>query len=270
MEPARSLMPHDWTSQIEHLDKALRSSDLEALAIISIPPMKRVASLMQLGGVDVELASQRLAAAVTEIRQCIIDRDRAPNVSVFDDLQLMVPYTPPSPSKLIPFADRSELPRDSLSAVPSPSSPSRNGQHGQTQPGELFSIPDEAFRTDASALLGPSHAAQDPEEGQLVGEFLQAFAGDDTDYGALLATIESVAPPPGVADELGTLTEASADKGARVLMKGELHPGLLTDLVQLFGQNMETGCLRLSGDDAAQVYFRQGQVSHALCGDSTG
>jgi hypothetical protein len=80
-------------------------------------------------------------------------------------------------------------------------------------------------------------------------------------------------------DELGTLREPipSATSGvapttaARVLMKGELQPGLVTDLLQLFAQNAETGRLVLEGKTTlASVFFREGRITDAECEEDGG
>jgi hypothetical protein len=106
---------------------------------------------------------------------------------------------------------------------------------------------------------------------------LLASLGDagDEDLDALLDSvgkIERAAPR----DELGTLREPITgmrrpEGAARVLMKGELHPGLLSDLIQLFAQNMETGRLVIDGDGTvANVYFKDGKIVDAECGAETG
>ena len=76
-------------------------------------------------------------------------------------------------------------------------------------------------------------------------------------------------------DELGTmrspLVKGSPD--ARVLMKGELHPGLLTDLVQLFAQNAETGRLVLREETSrrmASIFFDAGKIVDAALDGGVG
>jgi hypothetical protein len=87
-------------------------------------------------------------------------------------------------------------------------------------------------------------------------------------------------------DDLGTLREpllqragaagapgAPATDGpdARVLMKGELQPGLLSDIIQLFAQNSETGRLYIEGvDRVASIYLTDGAIVNAQCDDVEG
>lgn len=78
-----------------------------------------------------------------------------------------------------------------------------------------------------------------------------------------------------VKDELGTMRGPLLQgmKDARVLMKGELHPGLLTDLIQLFAQNSETGRLVLQEEKTkriASIYFQSGQIVDSTVEDLVG
>jgi len=80
-----------------------------------------------------------------------------------------------------------------------------------------------------------------------------------------------------VRDDLGTLREPlgkglrAPAHNARVLMKGELTPGLLADLVQLFAQNSETGRLVIeSGTTKSDIYFRNGMIVDAESGSLAG
>jgi hypothetical protein len=56
------------------------------------------------------------------------------------------------------------------------------------------------------------------------------------------------------------------------MMKGELQPGLLADLVQIFAQNQETGRLVIEGGDGipAVVHFKKGRIADAECGGESG
>ncbi len=107
-------------------------------------------------------------------------------------------------------------------------------------------------------------------------------AGDDHEVAALLSAM--TVPQPKAAnlgrprDELGTLREplvaangkstSLENPDARVLMKGELQPGLLSDIIQLFAQNSETGRLYIEGGDkAASIYLIDGTIVNAVCGD---
>jgi hypothetical protein len=76
-----------------------------------------------------------------------------------------------------------------------------------------------------------------------------------------------------VKDELGTLGESIAGgANVRVLMKGEIQPGLLCDLIQIFAQNAESGCLALEAADGlgSSIYFRDGKVIDAECQSDVG
>jgi hypothetical protein len=99
----------------------------------------------------------------------------------------------------------------------------------------------------------------------------------DAELDALTSAVKAL-EPMAPRDELGTLREplnrSGVGKGgapARVLMKGELHPGLLADLIQLFAQNTETGLLLIDGAEArASIYFKDGVIVDTLCGDDSG
>lgn len=96
---------------------------------------------------------------------------------------------------------------------------------------------------------------------------------EDGSLNGLLAALDVAPAKP--ADGLGTMRGVRVDSGAehRVLMKGELHPGLLTDLIQLFAQNMETGRLALQDRETqkiASLFFRDGQIVDAVMDDRVG
>jgi hypothetical protein len=107
---------------------------------------------------------------------------------------------------------------------------------------------------------------------------------DDTAFEKMLQSVTRLeaATPTATSrlrDELGTLREPLSDSklqsassnSARVLMKGELQPGLLADLIQLFSQNSETGRLVIEGSGAlASIYFKNGKIVDAECGNETG
>jgi len=102
---------------------------------------------------------------------------------------------------------------------------------------------------------------------------------DDEDLEALLAGIDEDAPEPAESekpeDRLGTLREPllPAESGAsvQVLMKGELQPGLLSDLIQMFAQNSETGRLVILGEDErGEVFFDRGTIVDAAAAGKSG
>lgn len=108
---------------------------------------------------------------------------------------------------------------------------------------------------------------------------LAQFGDESLDVDSLMSAL-SVPTPKAVArsnDELGTLREPivnmQAQSGAdhRVLMKGELQPGLLSDIIQLFAQNAETGTLTVEGGArVATIFFAAGQIVDAICGEANG
>lgn len=114
-----------------------------------------------------------------------------------------------------------------------------------------------------------------PEEDEAARAMLDSLV--DAGEAELEALVASVQPERRRKphDDLGTLREPLATAGGqaagRVLMKGELQPGLLTDLLQLFAQNMETGCLVIEGPrHRASIYFRDGSITDAECGGDVG
>lgn len=110
-----------------------------------------------------------------------------------------------------------------------------------------------------------------PAELPVARDMLAALAdGADDEVLSVLDNIEPDAAfePPRAKDELGTLREPLG--GARVLMKGELQHGLLPDLIQLFAQNRETGCLTITGDLEAELFLQEGQIVDAVCAGEVG
>jgi hypothetical protein len=102
-------------------------------------------------------------------------------------------------------------------------------------------------------------------------------SADDSQLDALASAVRAL-EPMAPKDELGTLREplnrAAQAAGAappRVLMKGELHPGLLADLIQLFAQNAETGLLLIEGGGtSAKIFFKTGVITDAICDGDLG
>jgi hypothetical protein len=121
---------------------------------------------------------------------------------------------------------------------------------------------------EAAALRSMTEEATAAETASLLAGFGDL---DDSSLDALALEVTAAAKPK---DNLGTLREGlrgTKNTSGRVLMKGELHPGLLTDLMQLFAQNMETGCLVVEGEaGTASVYFREGRIVDAALGSEVG
>ena len=68
-----------------------------------------------------------------------------------------------------------------------------------------------------------------------------------------------------------TIVPAPPVPPVRVLMKGELVPGLLFDLIQLFAQNGETGRLIVEGDAGEGIiHFASGAIVDAERGGAVG
>jgi hypothetical protein len=137
----------------------------------------------------------------------------------------------------------------------------------------------EAFVEPAQGAEADDAPAESVDE---AAALLAGLAGADDDE--LLGVLDAIDEEPGgpsnkVKDELGTLREplmgAGAKDGAqpRVAMKGELAPGLLSDLIQLLAQNKETGRLLIEDRDdkiSGSLYFVEGHLADARCGGEAG
>jgi hypothetical protein len=105
-------------------------------------------------------------------------------------------------------------------------------------------------------------------------ELLSSLGGmADASLVGLLANLGATKPKE--SDGLGTMRGVLVEGAAEhpILMKGELHAGLLTDLIQLFAQNSESGRLALqdrSNGAIASLFFERGQIVDATMGDSFG
>jgi hypothetical protein len=127
---------------------------------------------------------------------------------------------------------------------------------------------------EMDALLEGAEQARDDWASDVLADLGSA---DDDQLEALSSAVKAL-EPMSPRDELGTLREplnrSAAGGGgaaARVLMKGELHPGLLADLIQLFAQNTETGLLLIEGKGSrASIYFKDGVIVDTLCGEDIG
>jgi len=127
---------------------------------------------------------------------------------------------------------------------------------------------DEALHRFRSAPSTP------PESREWADMAFDSFAQlDDGELASLAHGVRGTSVAARVKDELGTLGEAIAGgANVRVLMKGEIQPGLLCDLIQIFAQNAESGCLVLDAADgvSASIYFRDGKVVDAECQSDVG
>jgi len=120
----------------------------------------------------------------------------------------------------------------------------------------------------ASLQTGSSHKPTTPAPSDMgaVETLLSSLGNMEND--SLDGLVAGLRMSKDIKDELGTMRGPLLDgaKDARVLMKGELHPGLLTDLIQLFAQNSETGRLVLQEAESmrlASIYFQTGQIVDA-------
>lgn len=112
-----------------------------------------------------------------------------------------------------------------------------------------------------------------PEE-MWAGSMLSSLASaDDAELAMLTDAALANKKVVSVHDELGTLREplSAAKPAGRVLMKGELHTGLLADLIQLFAQNAETGELTVETPAMkGSVFFKDGTIVDATAGETFG
>lgn len=188
-----------------------------------------------------------LARGVAELKSCIVDPERDPSIQIFDEL-----------AELAPAEARPEE-----EAEPAE----------QPEPASFKPVPAVAPQPEvgaaASAVEKRTTRVPPPQEAMRV----QLATSSENELDMILSTLEGpTADESSLQDELGTLREplggkkAASATGARVLMKGELHPGLLGDLVQLFTQNKETGQLVIEADEQrADIYFAEGHVCEATC-----
>ncbi len=196
----------------------------------------------------------RLQRALAEIKACIVDRSRR-----IDTTALALPSEPPATAR---HASRVERP-------------------GPTA--EPANASDDLAVLVVERVTMPPDTSSEQDRGAWADSILAGFGGaQDDELDSLLGNIQE-ARRVRAADDLGTLREPIAraadskkgedsrpsgprepGSGARVLMKGEIHHGLLADLVQLFAQNAETGELVVESDIlAAQIFFEGGRVVDA-------
>ncbi|MEM9692803.1 MAG: DUF4388 domain-containing protein [Myxococcota bacterium] len=146
----------------------------------------------------------------------------------------------------------------------------------------LVDQPNSGDRLSLATAATPSERASAPEDRdglELLGSFGEA---SDDELDLLLGGVEvpdlTVTVEPYGSDGIGTLREpldsqpSSHGAQPRILMKGELHDGLVSDLIQLFSQNRESGLLFMEGVDkaTASLFFHDGRVVDAECGDQVG
>ena len=222
-----------WTQRIEQLERGLGVAQRESLAELALPPMRRLVDALAQSKVTPAIASAALADALAEIKRCIVSPERAPDVAVFEKL--------------------ANITRPLVAPVETPSIAA-----GPTSP-----PPPQLTRETHMPPRG---------EAPLALDMLAALAdGSDDDLRSVIDSIEDDAIPaalPKPRDDLGTLREPLTN--GRVLMKGELQAGFLTDLIQLFTQNRETGRVAITGDAEGEIYLADGQVVDATAGDRVG
>lgn len=144
----------------------------------------------------------------------------------------------------------------------------------------------DASGTFPTAALGWAIDAQardedaSEEDAGDADDLLAGFgAASDDDLDAIIDAVEvpDLAPKSKAEDRIGTLREplesmrGTPGSESRILMKGELHDGLLSDLIQLFSQNHETGRLCIEGQGrTASLYFSDGAITDAQCDEAVG
>jgi len=138
--------------------------------------------------------------------------------------------------------------------------------------------PKRSIATSLFAEMDDLVASAEAEEQSWATDLLAGLgSADDSQIEALASAVRAL-EPMAPRDELGTLREplnrgprAPGTAPARVLMKGELHPGLLADLIQLFAQNAETGLLLIDGGGTtASIFFKAGVITDAVCDADSG
>jgi hypothetical protein len=189
----------------------------------------------------------RLQRALAEIKACIVDRNRR-----IDTTALALPSEPAVPDSRESGVHLAHTTDDLAVLV----------VERVTMPPDTSSEQDRGAWADS--ILAGFGGAQDDELDGLLGNIQAARrvrAADD--LGTLREPLARAADSkPG--EEVRPSTSREPGSGARVLMKGEIHHGLLADLVQLFAQNAETGELVVESDVlAAQIFFEGGRVVDA-------
>jgi hypothetical protein len=220
-----------------------------------------------------------VAEAVKDLRACVLDSSRTPDASIAEALtRLKGPSL--SDDDWVDLEDVEESNERTSSIRP----PRRTSYPAKSLAGgaPLASLAELSATTSQSPVRheapqsNPSHSPTTPApsdhmaaETLLAG--LASLESDNLD-GLLNDLVPHAVPET---DELGTmrspLVKGSPD--ARVLMKGELHPGLLTDLVQLFAQNAETGRLVLREETSrrvASIFFDSGKIVDAALDGGVG
>jgi len=244
-----------WAQRIAQLEAALSASGRDQLVVNAMTPMRQLfgAVTSAPGGPPPE-AVDLLGRAFAEIKACVVDPTRQPDPALFAHIR-----------SLAGMPDAPSAPTTGINGV--------NGHAAPAPPPALNAVSHPAGAS-AEARAGTEQVA-DPEVDEAASALLTGFAsGDDDELSALLDTVGGpAASQPGeqrAKDELGTLREDDGSEG-RVFMKGELQPGLLSDLIQLFAQNRETGRLLIeSPQGKASLFLTDGQIVDAECGGEVG
>jgi hypothetical protein len=267
-----------WVDRIRTLEVALARcgrTDLSR-AVLAIKE-----ALVDAAHVD-ELRDSTLALvadAVKDLRACVLDSSRAPDDSIVDALARLR-ETSIADDDWVELEDVEEPSKRTGSIRP----PRRISYSAAplAEGASLQSIAESSANTSPAKSLpedppsNPSHSPTTPapSDHMAAETLLAGLAALET--GNLDGLVENLVPHlTPETDELGTmrspLVKGSPD--ARVLMKGELHPGLLTDLVQLFAQNAETGRLVLREETSrrmASIFFDAGKIVDAALDGGVG
>jgi len=246
-----------WGQRITQLEAALEASGRRELAVSAMAPVRQLFDhLTRSPDGPPPDAVDLLGRAFAELKACIVDPGRAPDPGLLQRLQERAAEVVPG-------------------GAPTVNGSGPSGTNGHAGPG--FSSATPGF---ASVAEGDAAAADSPtsEAAPLDGDafaLLQGFAsGDDDELSALLDTVDArdaSGQSERLKDELGTLRENEDSHEGRVFMKGELQPGLLSDLIQLFAQNRETGRLLIeSTQGKASLFLAEGQIVDAECGGEVG
>ena len=217
------LVASQWLERLERLERALVQRGRENLAIVAITPLRQLMGRASSGEATLEPAMDLIGKAFVELKDCVVQIDKLPNLALFDEITRLA-----RPKTLPPPPPEGETIRDSFV---------------QTTDADLERLLDAVGGSTAKKSSTRAKARDD------LGTLREPYSN------------ESAA---------GVAATEPAD-GGRVLMKGELHPQLVTDLIQLFSQNGETGMLYVeSQGKKASAYFNAGAIVDAECGELSG
>lgn len=267
-----------WVDRIRTLEGALARcgrTDLSRAVLAIKEALADAARVAELRDPTLAL----VAEAVKDLRECVLDSSRTPNEAIVASLvRLKEPSLSDEDWVDLEDVDASSERAGSIRPPRRTSYPAASAEGGASL-ARLAETAAEAPIAQVRAEAPPSNPSHSPTtpapsdhmaaETLLAG--LASLESDNLD-GLLNDLVPHAVPET---DELGTmrspLVKGSPD--ARVLMKGELHPGLLTDLVQLFAQNAETGRLVLREETSrrvASIFFDSGKIVDAALDGGVG